>query len=262
MFSPPPGAQIPYLGPAFDPGVLARRASSKEKIFDQVTNELCEEIDKIAPNYVSITTVPNLIDVRSFMWKKYQEHLRFTYSIDLEKSLDEIWASFTRRCRQKIKRVSEHSPEIEQTNDVSPMLDIWRARFSELGVQVPLLSDEYLKDLVAAFPQDITIYNLMIDGRLAAAEACCAMQKEQDAVWIGGARSDWDFSVNEYLDWEVVQRAKSEGFKKLDLGVWDVGFSPYKAKFDPMVEPFCTLNKTDKLYKIYYVYKKIRDLRS
>ena len=28
-------------------------------------------------------------------------------------------------------------------------------------------------------------------------------------------------SVNEYLIWEVVKRAKSEGFKKLDLGESD-----------------------------------------
>jgi Acetyltransferase (GNAT) domain len=258
MNSPPPGAQIPYLGPAFDPGVLARRASSKEKILDQVTDELCDEIDTIAPNYVSVTTVPNFIDVRSFMWKNYREHLRFTYTIDLEKPLDEIWASFTRRCRQKIKRVSAHSPEIQQTNDVSRTLDIWRARFSERGTKVPLLSDSYLKDLVAAFPQDITVYSLIIDGRLATAEACCVMQKERYAIWIGGTSARRDLGVNEYLDWEVVKQAKSEGFKKLDLGVWDVGFSPYKAKFDPILEPFCTFKKTDTLYKIYYVCKKIR----
>ena len=62
--------QIWYLGPAFDPSVQALKASAKEKIFDQVTDELCREIDKIAPNFVYIMTVPNFIDVRSFMWKK------------------------------------------------------------------------------------------------------------------------------------------------------------------------------------------------
>jgi hypothetical protein len=256
--SPPPHAQIPYLGPAFDPGGQARRASTKEKIFAQVTDELCKEIDTIAPNYVSITTVPNFIDVRPFLWKKYREHLRFTYSVDLEKPLDEIWASFTRRCRQKIKQLSAHSPEIQQTNDVSPMLDLWRARFSERGVQVPLLSDSYLQELVAAFPKDVTVHNLIIDGKLATAEACCVMQKQRYAIWIGGTSARRDLGANEYLDWEVIQRAKSEGFKKLDLGVWDVGFSPYKAKFDPIVEPFCTLKKTDTLYKIYYAFKNIR----
>ena len=82
----------------------ALRATAKEKILDQVTGELCREIDKIAPNYVSITTVPNFLDVRSFIWKKYREHLRLTYAIDLEKSLDEIWASFSKSCRREIKQ--------------------------------------------------------------------------------------------------------------------------------------------------------------
>jgi len=249
MRSPPPHAQIPYLGPAFDPSVQALRASAKEKIFDQVTGELCTEIDTIAPNIVYFTTVPNFLDVRSFVWKNFTARVGFTYAIDLERSLDEIWASFSRSCRQKIKRVSAYSPEIQQTDDVSPMLDIWRPRFSELGIEVPLISDSYLKELVAAFPKDVTVYNLSIDGRLATAEACCAMQKERYCTWIGGVNARKDLGVNEYLDWEVVQRAKSEGFKKLDLGATNnESLSRYKAKFDPLLEPFFTLEKSDTLY--------------
>ena len=79
MLSPPLldlGMQIWYLGPAFDPSVQALKAIAKKKILDQVTNELCKEIDTIAPNYVSITTVPNLIDVRSFIWKNFSAVLR------------------------------------------------------------------------------------------------------------------------------------------------------------------------------------------
>jgi hypothetical protein len=253
MGSPPPiHTQIWYLGPAFDPNVQALKAIAKEKILDQVTDELCREIDTIAPNFVYVVTVPNFIDVRSFMWKKFDtEHLRLTYTIDLEKSLDEIWASFTRRCRQGIKRVSAYSPEIQQTNDVSALLDIWRPRFSELGMQVPLLSDRYLKELVAAFPQDVTVYNLSIDGKLATATACCVLQKERYGYWIGNVNARKDLSVTDYLVWEVVRRAKSEGFKKLDLGETDapLALSRYKAKFDPVLEPFCFVERTDTLGK-------------
>jgi hypothetical protein len=262
MNSPPPNTQIPYLGPAFDPSVQARRATAKEKIFDQVTGEVCGEIEKIDPNYVSITTVPNFLDVRSFIWKNYREHFRMTYAIDLEKSLDEIWASFSNGCRRGIRKSSAHSPEIQQTDDVSALLDIWRERFSELGVQVPLLSDRYLKDLVAAFPQDVTIYNLIIDGRLATATACCVMQKERYGYWIGLVNASKFRGVNEYLLWEVVRGAKSKGFKKLDLGPSDAGPSLFKSKFDPVLEPFWSLKKTDTLHKIYFAYKKLRGLRS
>jgi hypothetical protein len=251
MRSPPPRAQIPYLGPAFDPSVQTLKASGREKILNQVTDELCREIDTIAPNIVSITTVPNFIDVRSLIWKDYREHLSFTYVINLERSLDEIWASFSRRCTRGIKQLSAHSPEIQQTDDVGPLLDIWRPRFFERGIQVPLLSDSYLKELVATFPQDMTVYNVTIDGRLATATACCVMQKERYCYWIGGVNVRKDLAVNEYLIWEIVQRAKSEGFKKLDLG--EPGPSRFKSKFNPVLEPFCYISKTDALAKIVNV---------
>jgi hypothetical protein len=254
MGSPPPiDAQIWYLGPAFDPSVQALKARAKEKILNQVTDELCREIDIIAPNFVGIVTVPNFIDVRSFMWKKgFREHLRFTYAIDLERSLDEIWASFSKGCWRGIKQLSAYSPEIQQTDDVSPMLDIWRERFPELGLKVPLLSDSYLKELVAAFPQDMTVYNLSIDGRLAAAMACCVLQKERYSWWIGGTSARKDLSVNDYLIWEIVKRAKSEGFKKLDLGEVDARLSPYKAKFNPVLEPFCYVDRIDRVGNIVF----------
>ena len=259
MGSPPPfDTQIPYLGPAFDPSVQTLKASAREKIFAQVTDELCREIDTIAANFVSIVTVPNFIDVRSFIWKKYREHLRFTYAIDLERSLDEIWASFTKRCRQEIKYVSAHSPEIQQTNDVSPILDIWRPRFSELGIDVPLLSDSYLKELVAKFPQHITVYNLTIDGKLATATACCAMQKERYGYWIGGVNARRDLSVTNYLIWEVIQQAKSKGFRKLDLYEPDERHSPYKSKFNPVLEPFCFVERANTRGKpVYFAYQKL-----
>jgi len=257
MCSPPPNTQIPYLGPVFDPNTQARRTIGKEKILDQVTSEVCREIDTIAPNLVSITTVPNFNDVRFFVWKNYGEYARMTYAIDLERSLEEIWASFSRRCRQKIKQLGAYSPVIQQTNDISALLDIWRKRFAELGIRVPLLSDSYLKELVAAFPQDVTVYNLTIDGRVAAAIACCAMQKERYGLWVGGASARKDLGVNEYLDWEVAKRAKSEGFKKLDLGPSDGGPSQYKSKFNPGLEPYWTLKKTDTLHKIYFASKKL-----
>jgi len=263
MLSPPPlhlGTQMWYLGPAFDPSVQALKAIATEKVLSQVTDELCREIDTIAPNLVSFTTVPNFLDVRFFIWKGFGTHLRFTYAIDLERSLDEIWASFSKGCRWEIRRVSAHSPEIQQTHDVRPLLEMWRKRFPELGIEVPLLSDTYLKELMAAFPKDVTVYNLSIDGKLAAAIACCVMQKQRYGYWIGNVNARKDLSVNDYLIWELVKRAKSEGFKKLDLGAGGTEtLSRFKSKFDPVLEPYCIVQKPSTRYTISnFAYKKLR----
>jgi hypothetical protein len=238
--------------------VQALKAIAREKTFEQVTGELCGEIDKIAPNCVEFTTVPNFLDVRFFIWKNLRARFWFTYVIELEKSLDEIWASFNSRCRRGIGRVSAHSPEIQQTNDVGPMLDIWRKRFSERGMKVPLFSDSYLKELMATFPQDMTVYNLSVDGKLATAIACCVMQKERYCYWIGNVSARKDLYVTEYLIWEVVKRAKSMGFKKLDLGASTETLSRFKAKFDPVLEPFCIVEKTDAAYEVRdFAYNKL-----
>jgi hypothetical protein len=250
MSSPPPRAQIPYLGPAFDPGVQALKASGREKVFGQVTGELCGEIDKIAPNSVFFRTVPNFLDVRFFTWKNFTAHVELTYAIDLERSLDEIWASFSKKSRQGARNVSACSPEIQQTDDVSALLDIWRPRFSELRVPVPLLSDSYLKELVAAFPHHVTVYTVSIDGSIAGATACCALRKERFYLWIGGVNARKGLNVNEYLYWEIIQRAKSDGFKKLDMGTSNERLSPFKSKFNPVLEPYCYVEKSDALGKI------------
>jgi CelD/BcsL family acetyltransferase involved in cellulose biosynthesis len=201
--------------------------------------------------------------VRFFTWKNFTAHFGFTSVIDLEKPLDEIWASFSRRCRQGIKHLSAFSPEIQQTSDVSPMLDIWRERFSELGIEVPLLSDSYLKELVATFPQDVTVYSVSIDGRLAAATACCVMQKQRYGYWIGNVNARKDLSVTDYLVWEVVKRAKSEGFKKLDLGPSDLRLFRYKTKFDPVLELLYDVEKRDTLGKITdFAYNKLSAARA
>jgi CelD/BcsL family acetyltransferase involved in cellulose biosynthesis len=55
--------------------------------------------------------------------------------------------------------------------------------------------------------------------------------------------------VVDYLIWEVIQRAKSEGFKTFDLGEGDQRLSKYKSKFDPALEPYWTLKKASTLYR-------------
>jgi hypothetical protein len=251
MRSPPPDAQIPYLGPAFDPSVAGLRAHKKQNILQQVTDEVCKEIDKISPNFVSFNTVPSFIDVRTFEWKDYKVQLGFTYAIDLEKPLEQIWSGFGRRCRQGIKHVSALSPQIRHTNDVSLVLGMWRERRKEHGERQNLFSDRYLEELAAAFPQRVTVHSVSIDGRVAGAIACCVLREDRYGYWIVGVNVRRDLNTNEFLIWEIIQHAKSEGFKTLDLiGAWPQGLSRFKSKFDPVLEPYCWVGKADALGKI------------
>jgi len=217
MRSPLGDAQIFYLGPAFDPSVAGLRAQKKEKILQQVTDEVCKEIDKISPNYVSFNTVPSFIDVRTFEWKNYKVRLRFTYAIGLESQSSRSGAGSAEDAGQGIKHVSALSPEVEQTHDVSLVLGMWRERRKERGERQNLFSDKYLKELAAAFPHRVTVHSVSIDGRIAGATVCCVLREDRYGYWIGNVNARRDLSTNEFLVWEVIQHAKSKGFKKLDL---------------------------------------------
>ena len=104
---------------------------------------------------------------------------------------------------------------------------------------------------MATFPQDVTVYTVSIDGSIAGATACCALREERYAHWIGNVNARRDLGgVNEYLVWEIVQRAKSNGFKKLDMGTSNERLSPFKSKFNPVLEPYCYVEKSDALGKI------------
>jgi hypothetical protein len=264
MFSPPPDAQIPYLGPAFDPSVAGLRAHKKEKIFQQVTDEVCTEIDKLSPNFVSFRTVPSFIDVRTFEWKNYSVQLKFTYAIDLEKPLDDIWSGFGKRCKQGIKHVSALSPHVEQTNDVSLVLGMWRERRKERGQRQNLYSGSYLEEVAAAFPQRVTVHSVSIDGRIAAGDICCVLLEDRYGLWIGGVNARKNLKTDEFHLWEVIQHAKAEGFKTLELGgVGPKSLSMHKSKFDPVLEPNCYVEKTDALGKIAgFVYTKLANRAS
>jgi hypothetical protein len=231
--------------------VAGLRAQKKEKILQQVTDEVCKEIDKISPNYVSFNTVPSFIDVRTFEWKNYKVQLGFTYAIGLEKPIEQIWSGFGHTCKNGIKHVSALSPEVEQTHDVSLVLGMWRERRKERGERQNLFSDKYLKELAAAFPHRVTVHSVSIDGRIAGATVCCVLREDRYGYWIGNVNARRDLSTNEFLVWEVIQHAKSKGFKKLDMiGAWPQTLSSFKSKFDPMLEPYCYVDKADALGKI------------
>lgn len=252
MYSPPKDAQIPYLGFALDPSVTGLRAHKKEQILQQVTDEVCKEIDKVSPNFVSFHTVPSFIDVRTFAWKNYSVQLKFTYAVDLEKPLDDIWRSFSLSCRKGIKHVRALSPQLQHTKDVNLVLGMWRERRKESGQRQNLFSDRYLEEVVAAFPQRVTVHSVSIDGTIAGAIACCVLREDRYGYWIGNVNARKDLNTNEFLMWEVIQLAKSQGFKTLDL----IGASGpqrlnrFKSKFDPVLEPYCYVEKTDKVGKI------------
>ncbi|WP_292490545.1 hypothetical protein [Methanoculleus sp. 10] len=92
LLSPPPlQSVIPYLGFIMGQSYDAAKQSKKESMLRSVAEDLESEIAALAPNYLALTQVPGFIDIRQFLREGYEARIHFSYVIDLEPPLAEIW---------------------------------------------------------------------------------------------------------------------------------------------------------------------------
>ena len=117
---------------------------------------------------------------------------------------------------------------------------------------------------MAAFPQRVTVHSVGIDGRIATATACSVLHEDRYGYWIGNVNARKDLRTNEFLIGGVIQHAKSEGFATLDLidAMDPPSLARFKSKFDPVLEPYCAVDKANALGKtVRFGYGKLREIR-
>ena len=68
--------------------------------------------------------------------------------------------TFKRSLRSKIKLSKRLNLELVQRNDVSIFYELIKMRYEEQGLNLPLISENYLKDLTRAYPHNIGLYYL------------------------------------------------------------------------------------------------------
>ena len=90
VFSPPPLTSVPYLGPVVSPVYDTLRQKRKEIYCNAIGDDIDQEIKKLMPNYTSIITAPEFIDMRPFKWNGYCVDTHYTYVIDLTNPQDVI----------------------------------------------------------------------------------------------------------------------------------------------------------------------------
>jgi hypothetical protein len=239
LFSQPPMSNIPFTGLMMNSDYTFMKQRQKESCLNKVILEISTEINKMAPHYVSISLGYPMKDVRPFLWNGFDVSVGYTYLIDLHQSLDNIWNSFDRNCRREIRTTETHNLSIKETSkpsDVEQFYTIMQDRYHQQNLSVPLYSSEYLKDIVAVFPDNVKLYSLYESGVV----IDMVLLYEYDnylGLWMGGINLDKSIHSNEYLTWEFIKQAKAKGYDVLENHGADVQrLSLFKSKFNPRLE--------------------------
>jgi len=248
IFSPPPQTGVPYLGFVVNKKYNNLKQNKKEGLLNLIANEIDEEIKNFSPNYVSISTVPNFLDIRFFKWNKYDIDIHFTYVIKLNRTINQIFGSFKKNLRNYIRRSERFGLELSENNDLSLFWELHKTRYEEQGINYPLVRIEYLKDLIKAYPQNIKLYYLQNNNREIIG-AQVTQEYKTFSLWLGAPKIK--IYGNEWIWWKLIQKAKSENYKKFEiLGANTKHLCMVKSQFNPSLEFYFAIYKKHILGKI------------
>ena len=245
LLSPPPlQSVVPYLGFVIGRRYDTAKQSKKESMLAIVAKDIKEELAALAPNYLAITQVPGFIDVRPLLREGYNARIHFSYVIDLEPQLAEIWNGFSSNLRTKLRKVEKNGYRLEKSTDLSVFYSRIAERFSEPEMNIPMISRTYFEDLFRAYPDELGLYYLY-DGD----DVVTGLQATQEykifTLWVGAPKIT-ALPGNEYLQWLLLQKAKKEGYRKMEnIGANNENLNLFKSKFNPSLTLFLELSRED-----------------
>jgi Acetyltransferase (GNAT) domain len=249
--SPPPGMAIPYLGFVMSTIYDKLKQRRKESYVNSAIDEMEAEIKKIGPNFTYISTVNGFVDVRPFRWNGYNVQMHYSSVIDLKRPLDKILSNFDPDLKLKISGSEKLPLPIRPTNDVDAFYGIMERQFKRQGLTPPLSNKEYLKDVLAAFPDNVKL-NILYDGDTAVDMVAYCQYKKRLTFWIWSAGQGNDQKNMEYIAWNYIKEKKADGIVSFEIpGAsvkrnWD-----FMSKFNAPLEYNFSIIKNDLKGRIY-----------
>lgn len=244
MVMSPPFSYVPYLGPIIKFGYAGLKQDKKELIINSIVEEFSNEARICSSDYIMIRTTPGFSDIRPFKWEGYEVDPYYTYIIDLNPKLDEIWMTFKKSCRKNISSL-EGKVVIKKSRDISVLSDLTKSRFENQNINAPVgISYSYLVDITEKFKDNLDIYYLYDESSVSIITGLLiAKYNDHYLIWIGNVRADLQ-GANEYLLWKLVKIAKAEGYKSFEIfGANTKRLCQFKSKFNPTLNMGFTISK-------------------
>jgi len=262
-FSPPPKLRVSYLGPAFlnIEKLSQRKTERRQREFLEGCLDWLET--ECNPRFVHVRAGKNLRDLRPFIWNDYEVTPNYTYLVDLTPEKEDLIMGFSSDARKNIRNTEASSYQIRDggTPEIHRIVEQVKLRYQsqDIPYDVP---PEFVVDLFEQLPDgQLHPYVCRVDDEFAGG---MLVLEYEDTVyrWQGGVRTDTDHDVpvNDLLDWRVMVDAIDGGLSTYDLvGANNKRINNYKAKFDPELEPFHSVEQGSPVTKrLASIYKRWR----
>ena len=256
LLSPPPKTLIPELGFLVKDNFLNHKQHKKEEILRLIVENINSEIKKYNPIITNLKLTQGLYDVREFLWKNYRAIPQYTYIIQLDTPLNNIWNNLKKSARNGIRRAEKMNITIKKTINIEDLLAKLEKRYISQGLKFPAISKDYLKELAKQFTDNIESYYVVSENDKMLTGKIIIKFKSKYLNWIGDFKIEGYPGLQEYVMWEFIKKAKEEGFKVFDMVGADVKrLCLFKNQFNPTLSLHFLIEKLSfvgKLIKILY----------
>jgi len=248
LFSPPPQAGVPYLGFIMDSDYNSLKQDKKETRMSIIVDMLNKIVKDKNFNYISISLIPNFLDIRPFRWEYYETNMLYTYSIDLSQPCNEIFSGFKNTIRRQLKKAMSYNLFLEKSDNVSLFYSMETKRYNEQGLNFPLISQKYLENLLSLYPENFLLYYLYDDKENMKGAILTHEYNNQFLLLKGATKTEVNVGGNEFMIWELIKKAKRENYKYFDLvGANNKNLCTFKSQFNPSLDFTYSIKKQDRL---------------
>lgn len=238
-----------YLDPPFTPCIgpffitEAKNPVSIMNKWKEAITLVAKTIDNLPYSIVSISLNKSVVDTQPFIWKKFKVTPRYTYILDLEKSIEDIHKGMSAERRNDIRKAIKDGLIVKRIDDFGIVKSLILKTFSRQKITV---NKYHLDKILFEFANKENSFAIVtFDKYKSIAAAFCIYDKATAYYLLGG----YDYESKHHgagalAVWEAIKYAKNLGLKYFDFeGSMVPQIERYFRGFGGQLLPYYRINK-------------------
>lgn len=243
LSSPPPGMNVPYIGPLLMPGRSENQTT--EFLNRTFVREYLDHLDLDWRTFCFFACSPGYRDPRPFDWGGLSVGTSFTYQVPVAGTPESIMEQFSRGRRREIRRITELDLQHERGGlDAARQVYLRTKDRLQEQDEVVELDWPFVRDLVKVLGDRARIHVVRAPDGSFLGGIIALYSNDTGYFWLGGTRETYEgYSVNSLLHWEIIQEiAEDPALKSVNrydmVGAGIPRLSKYKSTFGPKLQSY------------------------
>jgi len=245
-----------YRNPLFTPcigpflRIEAKNPTSIMTKWKEVIGLMAKTIDGLSYSVVSISLNKDVIDVQPFIWRKFKVIPNYTYVIDLDKPIENIYKRMSKERKNDIAKAVKDRLIVKQVDDFEIVKSLVLKTFLR---QKKSINKFYLDKILFELANANNSFAFIIfKNSKPIITAFCIYDKKTAYYLLGG----YDYKLKHrgagaLAIWEAIKHAKKLGLKYFDLeGSMISQIEKYFREFGGRLVPYYRVNKAKLVFEI------------